>query len=432
MEESAQNREKSKWYVLLGLVGLVIFGLSIYAGYRIGGEAGVAPTHKTEETSISKYDPPLVTPTIGAPRPVTLEIVSELDGIKLADEVDTAVLAEWWKIIGVDSEALPLKELGGYNWYTPTRLKIVLKDISPLSKEERWGLYKPTASGPEAEPVAGLATVIDATSPDEIEYQAYIAPEVLVEGRAVEEIAESVNRQVFEVLYEGAVGSTAMTPDDYRAKRELAFPPDGESSSVIQLKSSSSPAGGQGVLPNRLMDEATKWFLGKFEAIQHWQLVPQASAQTCGGNWKCGANWKECRCGNGDSCLESQDGQSCGSSRGTCNCNPICESVVGALETCHASYGVCKPPGTNGQCSQCLAWNTCYTNDQDDDTPPAGCGNAICSNGETCSTCPADCGACAEGRHVLVMLDKGVRELVLRADTLAWELRELPGSRRAA
>ena len=38
----------------------------------------------------------------------------------------------------------------------------------------------------------------------------------------------------------------------------------------------------------------------------------------------------------------------------------------------------------------------------------------------------------ADGRHVLVMLDKGVRELVLRADTLAWELRELPGRRRAA
>lgn len=35
----------------------------------------------------------------------------------------------------------------------------------------------------------------------------------------------------------------------------------------------------------------------------------------------------------------------------------------------------------------------------------------------------------AAGRHVLVMLPGGVRELVLRADTLAWELRELPGGR---
>ena len=38
----------------------------------------------------------------------------------------------------------------------------------------------------------------------------------------------------------------------------------------------------------------------------------------------------------------------------------------------------------------------------------------------------------ADGRHVLVMLDGAVRELVLRADTLAWELRDLPGGRRAA
>lgn len=37
-----------------------------------------------------------------------------------------------------------------------------------------------------------------------------------------------------------------------------------------------------------------------------------------------------------------------------------------------------------------------------------------------------------EGRHVLIMLSGGVSELVLRADTLAWELRELPGSRRVA
>ncbi len=38
----------------------------------------------------------------------------------------------------------------------------------------------------------------------------------------------------------------------------------------------------------------------------------------------------------------------------------------------------------------------------------------------------------ADGRHVLVMLGGVVRELVLRPDTLAWELRELPGARRAA
>ena len=36
----------------------------------------------------------------------------------------------------------------------------------------------------------------------------------------------------------------------------------------------------------------------------------------------------------------------------------------------------------------------------------------------------------ADGRHVLIMLDGAPRELLLRPDTLAWELRELPGGRR--
>ena len=33
----------------------------------------------------------------------------------------------------------------------------------------------------------------------------------------------------------------------------------------------------------------------------------------------------------------------------------------------------------------------------------------------------------ADGRHVLIMLPAGVHELLLRADTLSWELRDLPG-----
>ncbi|MCA9865462.1 MAG: hypothetical protein KIS95_07600 [Anaerolineae bacterium] len=36
----------------------------------------------------------------------------------------------------------------------------------------------------------------------------------------------------------------------------------------------------------------------------------------------------------------------------------------------------------------------------------------------------------AEGRHVLLMLPNGAHELLLRAETLTWELRELPGMRR--
>ena len=36
----------------------------------------------------------------------------------------------------------------------------------------------------------------------------------------------------------------------------------------------------------------------------------------------------------------------------------------------------------------------------------------------------------ADGRHVLIMLPDGVHELLLRADTLTWELRELSATRR--
>ena len=38
----------------------------------------------------------------------------------------------------------------------------------------------------------------------------------------------------------------------------------------------------------------------------------------------------------------------------------------------------------------------------------------------------------ADGRHVLIRLPAGVHELLLRADTLTWELRQLPGVRRPA
>jgi len=377
MEESAQSREKSKWYVLLGLVGLVIFGLSIYAGYRIGGEAGVTPAHKTEETSISKYDPPLVTPTIATPRPVTLEIKSELEGIKLVDKVDTTVLAEWWKIIGVDSEALPLKELGGYNWYTPTRLRIVFRDITPLSKDERWKLYKPTASSREAEPIAGLATVYDAVQPDILEYQAYHDAQVLTGDKAVEAIEKSVNRRVFEVLYEGAIGSTAMTRDDYRRKRDEIFE-NWQGQGVVELRDE-EPQTYNGTsyiheilsVEDSLQDDIWEQFGSSFieegilsvvDSLQDdmWgRLVGQAYAQTCGGNWKCGANWEECKCSVSQaSCLESQEGDSCGPGYGTCNCTkpPLCVQETGALNSCSAAYGVCGP---SSSCSQCVAVNTC-------------------------------------------------------------------------
>lgn len=406
MPETVPKRNIGLRYLIWGMVFVVVFGVSVYAGYRLMGPKKLSAPSAPSGLKFSEL--PMVTPTIGHAKPVTVAVVSELDEIKLEEQVDSAVLDQWWVIIGVDSQALPLKELGGYNWYTPTRLKIMLKDISPLSKEERWRLYKPTASGPEAEPVAGLATVIDAASPDEIEYQAYVLPEVLVDGRAVEEIEESVNRQVFEVLYEGAVGSTAMTPDDYQRKRDSIFD-NWQGQGVVEL-SAKKPQTLNGTadihkilsVEDSLQDDM--WgrlagvVTGQIERMQDWRLVGQAYAQTCGGNWKCGANWKECKCSNsGAACLESEDGKPCGSVQGTCNCNTICVQNEGALNSCDASYGQCKPPGTNGNCSQCLAVNTCgWSGSNPTPTTPASCGNGTCGSGESCSNCPADCGVCTE------------------------------------
>ena len=415
MEESTAN-SGSKWkYLVFGVLLLSVFVLSVFGGYQWTKQRADSKKPTSVTDGAHQQNPP---------GPITLAVISELDVAKLQDGVDALTLEKWWQIIGVDSQALTLRELGGTMTYTPSTVKIVFKDITPLSVQERAVLYKPVSGMPGTPIMAGLSTESDS---DEFTYVVWYAPELLADAGPADAVEDILNRQLFEVLYEAVIGSTELTRDDYDAKLKQVLPTDGAWGGIVKLVEGGQSSGQQ---PQDWAHYRQIMFK-VVDQITGWRLVRKAYAQSCGGGWKCGGSSYNCLCSTtGNTCVGN--GTACDQASGTCNCSTICVQESGGLNNCNVSYGVCKPPGTNGQCSQCLALNTCYTNDQDDDTPPAGCGNAVCSNGETCSTCPADCGACAEGRHVLVMLDGGVRELVLRADTLAWELRDLPGGRRAA
>lgn len=236
MDEAIPKKNTWLRYGLLLLGISSVLAVSIGAGYWLVKPKQPIPLPRP--SGLRSVEPPLVTPTIGPAKPVTLAVTSELGQLSLEDTLDTAALARWWEIIGVDSHALPLKELGGYTWYTPTQLRIVFRDIGPLSKQQRWGLYKPTATSPEAMPIAGYATVYDAAQ-EILTYEAWYDPAVLIGELTPADIQDSVNRILFELLYEGAVGSTSLTPDNYQAKSEQAFPVDDLVSSTIQIK----PAG---------------------------------------------------------------------------------------------------------------------------------------------------------------------------------------------
>ncbi len=116
----------------------------------------------------------------------------------------------------------------------------------------------------------------------------------------------------------------------------------------------------------------------------------------------------------GDDC--ASDPGKCSSIPGTCNkclprpggvgksCQtPACGSgcltdadcsLAGSCTKCDTSSKTCVAPPTcpNGSCS---GGETCSSCPADCGTcPTTTCPNGVCSGGETCSSCPADCGAC--------------------------------------
>ncbi|MFH1229375.1 MAG: hypothetical protein V1678_03045 [Candidatus Aenigmatarchaeota archaeon] len=101
----------------------------------------------------------------------------------------------------------------------------------------------------------------------------------------------------------------------------------------------------------------------------------------CGGPWQDGCNGV----------------LNCGSCSGTCN-NGVCEYCTDGRcnngETCSScsdDCGACPPVCGDTICNGA---ETCSSCPGDCGTCPPTCGDSSCNGVETCSTCPSDCGAC--------------------------------------
>ncbi len=93
----------------------------------------------------------------------------------------------------------------------------------------------------------------------------------------------------------------------------------------------------------------------------------------------------------------------CGSSGGS-SCNPSaiptgCAPGVSCdrYEQCIAGWGgSCSSWSDRNQCENGpCGWGNCVESGSCSWTDPLFCGDGSCNNGETCSTCPGDCGACS-------------------------------------
>jgi hypothetical protein len=88
-----------------------------------------------------------------------------------------------------------------------------------------------------------------------------------------------------------------------------------------------------------------------------------------------------------DGSVDDPDGPSTGCGDGVCSEGETCE-------TCVSDCGACPPvPPTCGN-GACEAGETCQSCASDCGACPPTCGNGACEPGETCETCASDCGAC--------------------------------------
>ncbi len=99
-------------------------------------------------------------------------------------------------------------------------------------------------------------------------------------------------------------------------------------------------------------------------------------------------------CDDGDACTEGDYCDEGQCEAGAWVCAPKCgDGVCGEGESCESCPGDC------GQCphcgdGQCQEWETCSNCPGDCGSCPVVCGDGVCEGGESCSVCPGDCGEC--------------------------------------
>lgn len=111
-------------------------------------------------------------------------------------------------------------------------------------------------------------------------------------------------------------------------------------------------------------------------------MLPYLQKPICRENWDCD-NWS--------ACVNSQQTKTCTDKNhcGTMNSKPLTEQACAAAEP--VANEQCKNLGSScieSECCGSCVHGTC----RDGST---FCGDTYCDSGETCSSCPSDCGACA-------------------------------------
>lgn len=132
------------------------------------------------------------------------------------------------------------------------------------------------------------------------------------------------------------------------------------------------------------------------------------NGETC---YSCSSDCGTCPCGDSDDCAagyycyngiaycSGPENHHCyGFEREACtsvNCSWYVAQIgycVSGSCTPSCSSRNCGPDGCGGSCGTCGATQICSVGGYC--TTTSSCGNSTCDSGETCSSCPGDCGAC--------------------------------------
>jgi len=148
------------------------------------------------------------------------------------------------------------------------------------------------------------------------------------------------------------------------------------------------------------------------QTVDDWS--PKTDGVTCGINadcqgGACACMYEECLdacCDNGQICFGDQcclpdcGGKECGKD----GCGGVCGELVGECpgpqDECIEGACICQPAcdgkqcgpdGCDGSCGDCGEGNECQ-----EGICWGSCGDGVCGDGETCTSCPGDCGGCVD------------------------------------